>query len=192
MISIRILSFSLAMLLAPLPSFASTSRFLVDWSGADFLNSAQAHGVITLDNALSQSPLAILTAGIEVTSFDLTISGASAGNGSFQITDFWGFSWDTAGATLDFSQELIGQATTSGGWGTNADGSTGDFNVLPLTAAAPVAAGFSFMIDTNSGFGGSQLKLVSFRPAPVPLPNAAWLFVSAIAGFMGLRKNSFA
>lgn len=177
-------------------SFAGASTFLIDYSGADFLNSAQAHGYIVFDDALLPNPTptspvsgALLFPGVEVTGFSLTISGAAAGNGTFTLSDYLAFSWDTAGVSLDLTTELVGQIIgTAGGWGTTHDGATGDFNFLTdLTTnpAAPTTAGLAFQIATDGG-NGDTLNLSSMRRLPEPA--SLWL-LGIGAGALAASRN---
>jgi hypothetical protein len=175
------------------PALAAT--FFIDYSGAAFLNAAEAHGMVTLDDALLANPSApaLLTPGVEITAFSLAVSGASSGNGAFQLSDFDAFSWDTAGAALvpqgEPPSELLGKMTAGGGWGATHDGTAGDFNLIALTVPnAPTAAGFAFTIATNGGAGDS-LHLTSIRPVPVPA--AFWLFGTGMLAFaVPRRKNT--
>lgn len=168
---------------------AATSRFYLDWSGLNLWgNSAEAHGILTIDNASFPNPseYAWLLPGQEVVDFSLTVSGADSGNGTFQLTDFDGFVWDTV-VSLDFSRELVGQETGNGGWGVNLlTGTTnGDFNLVAAeNSFAPTLNGSFLLMTNNDTDFGTQMNLVSFRP--VPIPAAFWLFGSALLGLMGV------
>ncbi len=184
----------IAILLPSLQVQAATSRFFVDWSGDIWGNSAQAHGILSVNDALflASSDDAWLIPGEEVTDFALTVSGARSGNGSFQLSDFAGFVWSSRGS-LDLSRELIGQTTTGGPWGSDfgAEALAGDFNLIPVEdSTAPFAYG-AFILITDSGEdnlgAGDRLNLVSFRPVPVPA--AIWLFGSALVGVLGLGRK---
>lgn len=176
-------------LLAPTLTHASTTRFFLDWSGDLWGNSAQAQGILTIDDNLfsNLNDYELLTPGNEINNFSLTVSGANTGNGIFHLSDFDGFSWSTRGL-LDLSQELMGQATTGGPWGSyfGADALAGDFNLIASeSSTAPLADG-AFLIRTNNG-SGDRLNLISFRP--VPIPAAIWLFGSVLAGFLGITQK---
>ncbi|MFM8330566.1 MAG: hypothetical protein ACKN9T_02655 [Candidatus Methylumidiphilus sp.] len=170
---------------------ATAATFWVSYSGAEFLNSAEAHGSLTVDDALfaGASMWAVLEPGVQVTAFTLTVSGASAGNGTFQLEDFAMFSWKTAGAALDPTSELVGQWTAGGPWGSSRDpaGDTGDFNLVALSETAPNWV-LPFQMATNGGTG-DPLALVSIRP--VPLPATVWLLGSALAALgLSFRRGS--
>ena len=194
----RILSIGCALsgiLLAPATAQAAAESFFVDWSGAAWLNSAEAHGVLTVDDTLfpPSSPGSLLLPGVEVLDFSITVSGATNGNGSFQLSDYAGFVWTTSSdpgtaVSLDLSQELVGQATFGGLWGSGNDGSSGDFSLFANSGSSAPSAYLPFIIAANNGLGDT-MSLVSFRPVPVPA--AIWLFGSALAGLsLAGKRNS--
>jgi hypothetical protein len=73
----------------------------------------------------------------ELTDLSITVSGATAGNGTFPESDFTTFIWDSGDPTSDFNfaQNLVGQ----NGFGT----SNGDFTFLssPSAPLAPYGTG---------------------------------------------------
>ncbi len=166
-------------------SLPPTTSFFLDWSGALWNNTAEAHGILTIDNALFPNPseYSFLLPGVEVTDFSLTVTGAGSGNGNFQLSDFDAFVWNTV-VTLDLGYELVGQDTGNGRWGTTFDGSTGDFNLSAIQISGAPNLASSFLIATSNNL---QMNLVSFRP--VPLPAAFWLFGSMLAGFIGIDQK---
>lgn len=184
-------------LLAPATAQAAAESFFVDWSGAIWNNSAEAHGVLTVDDTLfpPSTPGSFLFPGAEVIDFSLTVSGASGGNGNFQLSDYAGFIWTTSSdpgtaVSLDLTQELVGQATFGGLWGSANNGNTGDFSLFAnADSSAPTSAGYAFVLAANNG-RGDYMNLVSFRP--VPVPGAIWLFGSALAGLglAGKRQSA--
>lgn len=173
---------------------ANLLSFNIDYSGVSFGNTAEAHGIITIDDQLLPNPgsnFLSLGAGQAITALTLTVSNASSGNGTFQTSDFDFVSWDSAGETLDLSQQLIGQWTTGGAWGTGGawNNTTGEFNFYATAGSfAPTSYGHFTLATNNDVFGGGDLiKLTSIRP--VPVPGAIWLFGSSICGFLALRRK---
>jgi hypothetical protein len=134
-----------------------------------------------------------------ITSFSLTVSGASAGNGTFGLSDF-AVMVDPNGAVFDFTKDLVGQHTSGKDWGTTYDGTSGDFNLAPFIGDPPtVPVGITlFTMVTNGGFG-DPLTLTSFAPvgspftcslaedcvATTPLPPTLPLFATGL-GALGL------
>jgi len=179
-----------AVCLAAQASLAGAATFFIDYSGAEHLNLAEAHGYISFADDMPTNPGAFwLSPGIEVTDFSLTVTGASSGNGIFQLADYLAFSWNTAETTLDLGVELVGQPVgIAGDWGATHDGTTGDFNLIGIeNTLAPIGV-LAFQIATNGG-NGDTLNLTSMRP--VPLPAAFWLFGSALAslGFISRKRG---
>ena len=172
---------------------AAILNFSLHYSGLAFGNNASAQGLISIDDQFLPNPgstFLSLDSDEIIKAFTLTVSNATGGlgNGTFQITDFDFATWDTAGRTLDLTQQLIGQWTQGGGWGTSTrwNGDAGDFNLYAKEGSnAPTSAGY-FTLATNNDFdNGDLLRLVSFKPVstsvqPVPLPAPFLLFGSAI------------
>ncbi|MDD2761181.1 MAG: hypothetical protein PHH11_12920, partial [Methylomonas sp.] len=156
-------------------------------------NASEAHGVLTVDDALFSASAADYTwlfPGEAIVDFTMTVSGAASGNGLFQLSDFDYFVWLTRTDTgsLDLTEELVGQATLGGPWGSDfsSEATTGDFNIWASeNSGAPTIAG-SLLIGTNEG-AGDGLRLVSFRP--VPVPTSFWLFGSAMVGMTRLIRR---
>lgn len=164
-----------------------TSTFLLEWSGASFGNDARATGIITFADGFPGNPQGqvIYAVGVQVTSIEMTITGANAGNGSYDTADFSSVFWSTAGATLDLSTELVGQSTPGGPWGiAGLGGANGEFNLFPVGNGLPMGAA-PFVIRATSGLSADLLALTSFRP--VPAPGAATIL--ALAGFAGQRRR---
>jgi hypothetical protein len=159
------------LLTAPAGS-ASVLTFDLVWSATP---PVAATGQLMVDNTAWASWIADPD-GLDVAStdpglvgFNMTISGAASGNGSFTKSDFDHFAIWGAGANFDYGQDLVGQPTLGDAWGTP-DANSGDFNVF---ASAPAPDGvFYFVLLTNGGTG-DELQLTSFileSGSPVPEP----------------------
>jgi hypothetical protein len=159
--------------------------FDVEWSGAVLPpvagppNSATASALITFDltnlpNPNSLSNIFLRPVTNYITALSLTVSGASAGNGTFGLSDFSSsglFFWNTNGATLDLTKQLVGQSTPGGPWGTCFDETCGDFNLIG-SGTAPVGAA-AFTLATNGDLiSGQFMVLTSFNPVPGPIAGA--------------------
>ena len=143
------------------------ANFNLTWSGASQGNVATATGVIGLDlTTIPAAPSHTLPSIPSwITSFTITITGASSGNGTFTLADFSGFTFDSNGVPLNYTTDLVGQL------------SLGSFNVQSSSFNAPVGAGPNII---NADAGNSDLlDLTSFILAPVVpagVPNiAAWM-----------------
>jgi subtilisin family serine protease len=151
------------------------SFFRVAWSGTALGNTAEAEAIIGIDLSTWNNPSSgserRSISGSGIVSILLSVSGASSGNGRFLTSDFSDYAYDTKGSVLDFRTELLGQATSGGGWGTSYDGNTGDFNLVNATASAPTRTNF-FELSTNGG-NGDPMVLDSFVPLSENLPPIA-------------------
>lgn len=65
-----------------------------------------------------------------VLDLQLTVTGSTNSDGTYDINDYIEVAFETNGGTLNFSQPLIGQPTNEAPWGTTFDGSSGDFNLF--------------------------------------------------------------
>src|SRR5262249_55004380 len=163
-------------LCAPALLEASTITFELNYSGASFGNSATAVGTISFDDtALPNVATAIANASsadLGVTAFSITVSGASAGNGTFGLADVTNWVWVLTDS-LNFSQNLVGQAGFE------------DFNWCasgfdPCTPPAPGGIDI-FTISTNAETGDSLL-LTSMQALSVPEPATLLLLAAALTG----------
>jgi hypothetical protein len=184
------LAAAVALLAVTASARAQTQTFDLSYSGAAFGNTAVGTGTITLDLSLLNNPgdTSTFFDAPFVTAFSLTITGASSGNGTFGLADFNDIILFTNGATLDFSQELVGQPIPDGlPFGTVPSfGEAGDFNIFPnfSNPAAPVGT-FYFAIATDGGLG-DQLNLTSFRPsAAIPEPGTFALLGAGLLPMAG-------
>ncbi len=177
---------------------ASAHADLIDmqaqWTGAAFGNGASATALFTLDTSALSNPGLSFLSGADITNtfqnFQLTVTGASSGNGVFTGADFSSIFINTAGGTLDFHSELIGQSTPGGAWGTASYPSmVGDFNVFssgsnPLTPTGTSA----FTLHTG---GGESILLTSFAPAPPSSVVAVPETSTWVMGFLALGAVVF-
>ncbi|MFK7886543.1 MAG: hypothetical protein AB8G16_06705 [Gammaproteobacteria bacterium] len=183
----------LASMLLGAQAQAALLTFNLGWSGSALGNSASATAVLVVDDEILPNPgstglngESVLFGDLGIVSFDIVVTGASSGNGSFSTSDFIVAAWDTGGMALDLTTELVGQTTTGAGWGTS-DSSSGDFNVFTNIGSAPSGT-FFFTLTTDSGLGDDML-LTNFTPVPVGA--ALPLLISAMGtlGFMRRRRN---
>jgi hypothetical protein len=149
--------------------------------------SATAVGTITFESTLISNPgtNVITLPNPAVLALNVTVSGASAGNGTFGIGSFNQVRFETGGATLNLSQQLVGQPTPGGTWGTPT-GCCGDFN---LFGATPAPNGEFFFTLVANGGDAEPMTLNSMTSASarvaVPALDEAMLLLLAflVAGF---------
>jgi hypothetical protein len=154
-------------LAAATASLASASPITFNFSYAG--QGATAVGSITFESTLIANP------GINdfslpnpaVLALTVTVSGASTGNGTFGIGSFDGINFDTGGATLNFAQDLVGQATPGGPWGTPS-GCCGDFNLFTSGPPAPNGV-FFFTLAADDG-DAAVMTIKHVTPATTVAP----------------------
>jgi len=140
---------------------------------------ATAVGSITFEGSLLANPGSntFFLPDPAVLNIDMTVSGASAGNGHFVTADFNQVRFSTGGATLDFGRPLVGQPTPGGPWGTPS-GCCGDFNFFSAAAPAPDGV-FYFTLGANNG-GANAMVLASAIGPTVPTVDGWLLAVLAV------------
>ena len=153
---------------------ASSAPLTLNFIFASPNTSATATGFITFDSALLSNPGLndFFLPDPAVLDLQVTVSGASAGNGTFHLADFTEVVLDTNGGTLDFSQQLIGQPTSGNPFGTTdictegpLGGTGGDFNLF--TSAPPPPEGiWWFTLGANDG-NADCMVLQSLTAAPI-------------------------
>ncbi|MDE2378875.1 PEP-CTERM sorting domain-containing protein [Bradyrhizobium sp.] len=183
------------------PASASVFQtFDITWSGASFGNTATATGEVTIDTSLyptitsppSLPPVTPLS-NPAVTALRITVSGASSGNGTFTLSDFWGFRFYTP-SSLDLSQELVGQALSNGCFFANPTGAcgfgnSGGLNFFGNTSSDPLGTSF-FVLTTNHG-SGDAMAIASITAA-IPESSTWAMMILGFGGlgFMAYRRRS--
>ena len=106
----------LAGLCGSTPATASFVTFDIIWSGAYWGNTASAVGFVTLNTSLlpgiGSNNVNIIGTNPYVTALSITVTGARAGNGTFNIADYDQFTFTVPSAGLNLSPgvNLIGQS----------------------------------------------------------------------------------
>jgi hypothetical protein len=165
-----------------------TFRFVDGGSGAT------ATGFIVFERTLLANPgnNTFILPDPAVLNLSVTVTGASAGNGTFGIGDFNQVYFDTNGGTLDFSQPLIGQPTAGVPWGTAYDGSGGDFNIFGTAAPAPLGVNW-FTLAANNGAAETMILTSMASGGQVPtLDQWGMIILSLLLGlgaWVALRRH---
>jgi hypothetical protein len=150
------------------------------WSGATFSNSAIATGTMTLDLTtlpanVSSSPVEIIS---DITSLSITVTDASAGNGTFTLADLLTGSspytyWSTGGYTFNMYGDVDAQLRAD----------VGDFNLF-FPYPGPTGVDRQ-LLGTNGNDGGDDMFLTEFQPVGAPEPDTASLTLLGV-GMLGL------
>jgi hypothetical protein len=168
---------------------AAVVVYNVSWSGAALGNAATATALISLDTAaapVSNTVHESIGMPSWLVDLQITVVGATSGNGTFQKSDFSHIVWFTNGGTLNLNQALIGQATNGSPWGTAFNSTAGDFNLVRASGSPSAPSGTNLFTLTPSGSSNS-MRLVSF--APVPEPSGAALLLTGLAVAAGRRRR---
>lgn len=187
---------SFPLLALGLSVFAAPIRF--DFTFQDPTSAANAVGYIVFEDTLLPNPgfVIITLPDPAISDLSVTVSGATAGNGTFGLADFSSVVFDTNGGTLDFGFDLVGQATSGSPWGTP-DMNGGDFNLFaaPIEGArySNIGAGdgiatpsgvWYFTLGANNG-QNEEMLLVSMRSGRAVPALGIWatgVFVALLCG----------
>ncbi|CAN5167508.1 hypothetical protein BH11PAT4_BH11PAT4_8960 [soil metagenome] len=193
------LSVSASAALPPPPTATGVFQtYDLAWSGG-IANTASATGSITLDTGwFTAGGHSVLLPSTLVPALSLTVSGASAGNGTFGIADFTIILLDLTPPLSSLTTNLVGQAGFT------------NFGLYTFTNGVPYTTG-AFQLTTNYNVAGDAMSLTTFilhvdPPAAVAAGAAAEtapvLFVTDIGSIgsaissstptaLGLRQSSF-
>lgn len=185
-INSRRLTWLAALAVGALASTANAApiTFQFEFDGQPLGNTAKAVGTITFEestlaNRWSDGANFVYHTKepVEVLALDITVTGASSGNGHFTKGSFGFVAWQTNG-TLDFTLPLFGQPTQDKPWGTTYDNYSGDFN---LFGEANAPGGKSpFRLATYGG-NGDEMVLTSMKATAVPEPLSVALVLAGLS-----------
>jgi hypothetical protein len=152
---------------------------------------ATATGFITFESNLLNNPGQndFLLPNPAVLALNVTVTGASSGNGTFGIGAFKGVTLDTSGVALNLSGNLIGQSN----WG---PGGVGDFNLFGSAVGAPTGVDF-FVLSANAGTATS-MTLIQMAPQIQSVPAldtgtlALLMLLVGAAGVVLVRRKAAA
>ena len=170
-------------LAGPMAANAALITFDLTYSGAPFENSAVASGSITFDDAILPVPGTVINEPADVLgviAFSISVSGASAGNGTFGLNDVTPWIW-AVGAGLDLPQNLVGQDAFF------------DFNwcgVAFVGCVAPAPGGVDAFIIVTNAETGDPLLLTSMSPRAVPEPGTLALLGLGLLGLGVTRRRA--
>jgi hypothetical protein len=145
---------------------------------------ASAVGRITFERSLLPNPgvAGFILPDPAVLALSVTVSGASSGNGTFSMESFEKVVWDTYGATLDLSRELVGQPTPEDPWGTDSCHG-GDFNLVRISGSDAPTGVYCFALCSGEGASSDCMVLTSMvarSVQPVPSLNTWGLLFLAL------------
>jgi len=103
-----------------LSNLATAAPLRFDFTFAENPGTARATGYIVFESTLLPNPggSSYDLPNPVILDLQVTVSGSSAGDGTFTLADFTGVVFDTGGIALDFTRELVGQPTDTSPWGT--------------------------------------------------------------------------
>ncbi|TDR22410.1 hypothetical protein [Marinicella litoralis] len=129
----------------------------LDFVFTDTTTNAQTTGYIVLETDLIDNPgfNEISLPSPAVLDLQLTVTGSAFSDGDYSISDYDLVLFGTNGATLNFNQALIGQATDGSPWGTTFDGESGEFNFISFAQGPPGPPGEANMGDFYNEFSPS-------------------------------------
>lgn len=153
---------------------AAFVNYYATWSGGSFGNSSSAYASFKLDTDYLSTNNNVFnyTGGIPswISDIDLTVTGASTGNGNFTSPDFYGAVYLIDGP-VDFSQDLVGQVNFS------------DFNLFgsyyyfsaegsPFSDAPNGFEPKVLSVSLPGGGFGENMQLTSLSISAVPEPSS--------------------
>ena len=183
---------------ATMSAFAFTANaapitFNLTYSGASWGNGASATGYITFEDTLLTNPgwSGCQIPGPCVHALSLTVTGATVGNGTFGLADYYHVGLWTQSPGVDFSTELVGQPSGFelylDAW-SPATVPSSEY-CTPRTFIQPEDIGIC--INAFGSLGSSPMERLSLTSvAPVPVPAAMWLFGSGLIGLLGVARRS--
>jgi len=171
---------------------AQAEPITFDFTFQDPNGTAQAVGLVTFEENLLPNPEPCDDSGLNLPNpavlvLQVTVNGASSGNGTFSLSAFGEIAWCTNGATLDVRAQLVGQPTPDLPWGTpSIDGEGGDFNLFG-SAHAPVGENY-FTLCADGGYEDCMLltSMLAREQPVLPSPAVAPAPVLDLKGFVGV------
>jgi subtilisin-like proprotein convertase family protein len=159
--------FSILTLLASTTQ-AELRAYRAIWSGEAYMNTARAVALVVINDAGLQNPgttTTVFAGGSPIVSMDLTVTGASSGNGTWSTAAFSSYELKISD-TLNRFTEWVGQSQPSAmnAWGDLSGGH--NFNFGSIASGAPVGES-NYVLTTNS-MAGDRMRLISFAPATAP------------------------